>query len=350
MKRKSLKTIVSFILLMIAACDEPETVVTNIVHPDGSVTRRIEMRNMENKFEISKIQVPFDSTWIVRDSLEINGEGDTLWIKRAEKNFKNVSEINRDYLNDSSANKSIMRKAEFSRKFRWFNTEYRFAEVIDKKLSFGYPVADFMSPEELKFFYSPEDVNYKKEHGPDSLKYRALKDSVKIKQEKWTFKCLVSEWLGDFEILAKEKTDNDSLFISLKNREDELVRLFEQDDKKFDSLWTNGILLKEILGEPDFLKFKPEADSAMNLVVENLFVDFKSYTIKIIMPGEIVGTNGMIDSSKTLVWPVMSDYFLAEPYSMFAESRIPNKWAWIASGAFLIFVLSGIIFRVIKKG
>ncbi len=33
------------------SCDEPETVVTNIVHPDGSVTRKIEMRNSKNKFE-----------------------------------------------------------------------------------------------------------------------------------------------------------------------------------------------------------------------------------------------------------------------------------------------------------
>jgi hypothetical protein len=67
------------------------------------------------------------------------------------------------------------------------------------------------------------------------------------------------------------------------------------------------------------------------------------------MPGEIIGTNGFIDSTKTLSWPVHSDFFMTEPYVMFAESKIPNRWAWIVSGIFLLFVLAGIIFRVVKK-
>ena len=113
-------------LVLAASCDEPETVVTNIVHADGSVTRRIEMKNLENKFEVSDLQVPFDSTWTIRDSLEINKEGDTIWVKRAEKLFASVDEINRTYFSDSGANKEIKRHAEFRKKFRWFNTEYRF--------------------------------------------------------------------------------------------------------------------------------------------------------------------------------------------------------------------------------
>ena len=88
MKSKSIK------LMMVVSCDEPETVVTNYVHADGSVTRKIEMRNIKNNFKESVIQVPFDSTWTVKDSCEINVKGDTTWIKRAEKLFKNVEEIN----------------------------------------------------------------------------------------------------------------------------------------------------------------------------------------------------------------------------------------------------------------
>ena len=68
------------------------------------------------------------------------------------------------------------------------------------------------------------------------------------------------------------------------------------------------------------------------------------------MPGKLTGTNGFIDSSKVLLWPVKSDYFLTEPYEMWAESKIPNTWAWIVSGLFLLFVLTGVIIRIIKKG
>ena len=67
------------------------------------------------------------------------------------------------------------------------------------------------------------------------------------------------------------------------------------------------------------------------------------------MPGKLIGTNGFIDSTKKLIWPVTSDYFLTEPYEMWAESRTRNRWAWIVSGLFLIFVLSGVTIRTIKK-
>jgi hypothetical protein len=46
---------------------------------------------------------------------------------------------------------------------------------------------------------------------------------------------------------------------------------------------------------------------------------------------------------------VKSDYFLTEPYEMWAESKIPNGWAWIVSGLFIVFVIAGVIFRIIKK-
>jgi hypothetical protein len=67
------------------------------------------------------------------------------------------------------------------------------------------------------------------------------------------------------------------------------------------------------------------------------------------MPGKLIGTNGFIDSSQILLWPVKSDYFLTEPYEMWAESKSTNTWAWIVSGLFLAFVLTGVLLRIIKK-
>jgi hypothetical protein len=67
------------------------------------------------------------------------------------------------------------------------------------------------------------------------------------------------------------------------------------------------------------------------------------------MPGKLTSTNGFIDSSQILIWPVKSDYFLTESYEMWAESRVPNAWAWIVSVLFLLFVLAGVIIRIIKK-
>ena len=354
MNKKSNKLIVSLILMMIMSCNEPETIVTDYVHTDGSVTRKVEMKSNESdvkkRFKISDIQIPFDRTWNVRDSLGINTKGDTTWFRKAEKLFKNVGDINLTYVADSGCNKEISRHAGFKRSFKWFNTGFRFSETIDRKSSFGYPVSNFLNKEELLYFYSPESIKKEKEAGRDSLKFRALSDSVRRKTDKWTARNIVSEWIGEFSRLTGYKTDSGMSVQTLKSRETEFANIIEKDDKELDSLWKNGIILKEFIGEANAMKYGSEADSALSIVTGNFLVNFSDYSLRIVMPGKLFGTNGFMDSSQTLLWPVKADYFLTEPYEMRAESKVPNKWAWIVSGFFLVFVLTGVIIRVIKKG
>jgi hypothetical protein len=349
MKRKSVKIIVSLIVILIASCGEPQTVVTNYVHSDGSVTRKIEMRSNKDNIKQSNIQVPFDSTWSIRDSIEINRKGDTTWVKRAEKQFKNVEEINLAYKSDSGSNKDVKRFAAFKKSFKWFNTEYRYSEKIDNKFLYGYPIKDFLNKEELSYFYSPASLKHEKESGPDSLKYKALSTSVKEKTDNWTYKNIVSEWIGVFSGLAAVKDNDDIKKEALKSRENEIYKIMQDNQENFDSLWSNGYLLGKIIGETNAKKYKIQADSAIKIVEANLLLDFKNYSVRIVMPGKLLGTNGFIDSSHILLWPVESDYFLTEPYEMWAESKTPNTWAWIVSGLFLCFVITGVILRVIKK-
>ncbi len=353
MNKKSIM-LVMFLLLFVVSCNDPETIVTDFVHPDGSVTRKIEMRSIEGdkqkRFKISDIQVPIDSSWKIKDSSELDEKGDTIFVRRAEKFFKNIVEINQAYSADSGTNRNISRKAEFKKSFKWFNTEFRFSERIEKRLSFGYPVKNFLNSEELRYFYSPEVVQNTNLDGPDSLKYRALRDSVKYETDRWTAKNMVSEWIGQFaNLTSKEKTDSTMSLKTLKSREDEFAKLILKEDKGLDSLWKNGIILREFIGESNALKYKTEADSALSIVTNKLFANFANYSVRIVMPGKLIGTNGFIDSTKKMIWPVTSDYFLTEPYVMWAESKTSNRWAWIVSGIFLLFVLSGVVIRVIKK-
>jgi hypothetical protein len=345
-----LKTAGLIFILFVASCNEPETVVTDYVHTDGSVTREIKMKSIAEKagerFRLSDIQVPLDSTWNVKDSAEINVKGDTVWVRRAKKFFRNTDEINLTYRCDSGANRKALRKALFERKFRWFNTVYRFSEQIDKRMTSGYPVTDFLDNEELLCFYTPDYLRFEKENGPDSLKYKALGDSVSKKVELWNTRNLVSGWIDEFTKMSGGKSDEKSAPDSLKTREDELVSLIRSDEKKFDSLWTNGVILKKFLGGTDYEKFKPAADSAAEKIAQQIWTDFREYSVRIVMPGKLTGSNGFFDSCKVLLWPVRSDYFTTETYEMWAESVVPNSWAWIISGLFVAFVLSGFLIKL----
>jgi hypothetical protein len=280
MKRKSWKLTLIMILMFVISCDEPETVVTNYVHKDGSVMRKLEMKSTKNSFEISNLKVPFDSTWTIRDSIETGEKGDTIWVKRAEKLFMNTDEINLTYNSDSGANKDVLRHSSFKKSFRWFNTGYRFSEIIDKKLENGYPLKDFMNSEELLYFYSPETLKEAKKNGPDSLKYKVLSDSVDQRNLNWVAKNLVSEWIGEFSKFTEGKEGSREIVSSLKSSEDELSNLIVKHEAEFDSLWSKGIILKKYLGEDNYEKFKSEADSATEKASEVIFIDFKDYSVR----------------------------------------------------------------------
>jgi len=352
MKQKRLKLIVTMILVLAGSCNEPKSVVTNIIHPDGSITRKIEIRNSENNLSLSNVQIPYDSTWIIRDSIEIKN-GDTTWVRRAEKLFSSAEEINSDYKNDSSYNRGVTRRTAFSRKFRWFHTDFRFAEIIERKFTYGYPVSDFLNHEELTWFYSPETVKGKEISGPDSLKFKALSDSVDKKTDKWLINSLMSGWIDEFARLYNEKGGKGVNIDSLKAREGELVKIVYEIDNtggNFDSLWNQGYVINRFIGEANAVKYREEADSALNRVMSDLFVDFRNYNVKMVMPGRLTASNGFIDSSQVLMWPVASDFFLTGSYEMWAESKVPNRWAWIVSGLFILFVFTAIALTKKEKG
>jgi hypothetical protein len=344
---KSLLKITILSLLLVISCDEPVTVVTNYIHADGTVTRRIEMRDVKNNFEPGGLQVPFDSTWKIADSIEVNDKGDTTWVKRAEKTFSSIDEINNAYSNDSGANNKLIRSVSLEKSFRWFNTGYRFSERIEKIMEAGFPLSDFMNDEELKFYYSPDGLRTELQNGQDSTRYRSLNDSVGVKSEKWSSLSVFNEFLHEFARLTKDQASA-SANKKLKARE-EGFHEWVSEIHDFDSLWDAGIILEELIGKEDAAMFRDEADSALNISIEKFLVDFKEYSVRTAMPGKLINTNGFADSSKLLLWPVKSDYFMTVPYEMWAESKVPNIWAWVVSGIFVLFVAAGVIVRAVRK-
>jgi len=349
MKTSSLRFVFSFCLILIVSCDEPETVVTNFVYRDGSIRRTVEMRSGKQDFRQSQIQVPVDSTWTIEDTLTISEKGDTTWIRTAEKLFGSAAEINTGYSADSSCNSRVKRQAALDRKFRWFNTIYRYSEKIDRIFSNGYPVSEFLNEEELLWYYTPWNEQEAKRNGIDSTKYRALSDSVNRRTNDWFFNSVVAEWIYEFTGQIQKKDQVLIAADTLKAWEKNLLSLTLKNEQDFDTQWENGSILEAAIGRELSMKYRSEADSSLELVEEKIGLPFKQYSMRIAMPGKLIGSNGFADSCKVLLWTVSSDYFLTEDYVMWAESRVANIWAWIMSGAFVVFVFTGLIIRKKKR-
>lgn len=161
---------------------------------------------------------------------------------------------------------------------------------------------------------------------------------------------LISDWSSTFSELAGPDSPKALSYDSLHKKEDLMYEIINKDEDDFDNLWEDGIILKEMIGEANAIKYKSEADSAINLSVDRFLMDFSGYELKMKLPGTPVGGNGYLDSTGCQVWKVKSDFFLTEPYEMYAESKVINWWAWIVSGVFVMFVISGMVFRKMKKG
>ena len=343
MKLKELKSTVIIFLLIAYSCGEPETTVTNIIHPDGSVTRRIEMKNQKKNFDPTDTQVPYDSTWVIKDTMEIKEGKDTVWIRTAERNFKNVGDINSLYINDKGPNRKIHRSASFTKHFRWFFTTLRFSEKLDNTFLYGYPIENYLSKEELDYFYTPDNINDEKLSGPDSSRYEELNKAITEKTEQWMSVSVVSEFIEEFSKLISDRAGTEISRDILKSREEEVSRLVPEG--------SDSSIFISLLGADNYSLFRAEADSAGS-IIEHRFdqqFSFSNYSVRFVMPGKVVATNGFIDQTGEIIWPVKAEYFFTEPFEMWAETKLSNFWAWMVSGLFLVFVIIGLLIRKKRK-
>jgi len=332
-------------MIWLFSCGGYETRVINTIHQDGSITRKVIMKNDEPEFLSENFRVPVDSTWQTTMTFEINEDQDTTWLYTAEKYFADVEEINHEYQNDAGANAKLSRRAKFSKKFKWFYTIYRFSEVIDKVLTVDCKPSDYMSEEELSYMYLPGEIQEELKSGPDSLYYKTMADTLEIKFERWLLTGLVRQWTESFYELFHDHPNLDITKEEMRKKEPHLVERFVLDDADEEEA------IKNVLGNEFYENFNTEIDSAFSVMDEQLkpFWEAKEYTLEIHMPGQIMGSSGYVKSygeSKDevgIIWAVQGDFFLGQSYDMWVESKVLNYWTWIITAIFLIFVITGYV-------
>ena len=338
-------------MILLFSCDY-ETHVINTVHGDGSVTRKVIVKNSEKKFEPDEFRVPIDSTWQTEISFDVNENNDTTWILTAEKYFASVEEINAEYKADSGSNREMQRSAHFSRSFKWFTTVFRFSEQVEKMLTVSCPMSDFFTDEELKFIYLPNKVQADLQNGPDSTMFKEMADTTDAKSEQWLWTTFARQWI---EIFYDLFGDDPELTIEKEEMMLKVPRFVQQAvDEEDDSLAQFFI---PILGEEFYYTFETEIDSSVSVLEDStdIYFSVNSYDMEIRMPGRIIASNGYADTnpdsldSGGILWTVKGDYFLTERYEMWVESQIPNYWAWIVTAVFVLFVITGLVVRS-RKG
>lgn len=322
-----------FFLSFLLSCDWPKTIVTNYIHPDGSVTRKVVMRNNDELLDPANYRIPLDSSWMFSKSFEIKDK-DTIWIITAEKHFNSVDEINREYESDKGVNKILKRTAFFEKKFAWFNTFFTYSEKISKILDIELKAEEFFRKEDAEWFNKPQSVIDSLLNGPDSLIYKAKDSIVDSVSERYLLSALIDQWAENYIKIVP-----DSEFI--ESRKGLLIEI-GTDDEDQDSIFIRAF------GEEYYVKNKIAIDTALSQLDSVLSKPFsmKFYIIETVMPGKLVSTNGYQTSEGKITWDVDSKYFISQDYIMQAESRIVNWWAWVVTAGVSIFTILMIIVNI----
>ena len=332
------------LLLIVISCNDPETTVTDCVRHDGSVLRKAELKYDKNELALKDYGIPVDSTWKLHDSLSISDRGDTTWFMIAEKLFESVDEINKSYLADTGKNSNVPRSSFFEHKFKWFTTVFYFSEKCGKSLVHGYPAANFLNTEEIEFRNMPAFKREEMLAGPDSLRYKALSDSLDEHTAKWMVRSFISEWIeetGAMCIASGKDTLVKEILRAHKTEFDTLI-LLNSDFSK---------LYAKIIGDSIYKRFQPELDSAIKVSNEKLdrSFSFKDYTMQIVMPEKVKSSNGYLMPGGEVAWPVKGELFLTDDYIMWAETKEVNYWAIFLTALALLIIPFEIIKHIRKK-
>lgn len=346
MIQKVIRSLILVSMVMFSSC-KYKTHVINTVHKNGSVTRKVIMRNNSNYFEPRYYAVPIDSSWQVEITPEVNENKDTSWFLTAVKRFESVDEINEEYEYDIGANRGLKRTAVFSKSYRWFTTVYRFAEIIEKAFPVACPMSDYLTDEELDFYYLPDNVKNNLKSGPDSISFRKMSDSINVKLDQWEFTCEMWQWTEIFYDLFEGHPKLKISREEMRSKAPQFVDCILNADED-DELDTIVIAL---LGVEFDTTFREEIEYSVTILeeMENNYTSGRDYDVEIRMPGRIIASSGYAvtdpetGNGSGILWTVKGRYCLTQDYEMWVESRVNNYFVWIITGLFILFVTGGFI-------
>jgi hypothetical protein len=377
---KIMKHMGSFVLLVILASGCLEYTMTTRVLPDGSIERTIVVKGDSAEIFKGSLPVPVDSTWKISGGYEEKSAGDSTdkkqYVYKASKVFRNSAELNKELNPVSEEAGRIIREVKVEKKFRWFNTFYKYAETYKQTFPFHRkPVDEFLNDRELEFAWADDkDLYYSRESDAlmilkDTLVRPALsvKDSARMKELKEAIEKKFFRWMSTnvyedyFEVLkvALDKSGTMKQGKAEKTR-DGLFAFFDSCfidlDSFFDRKGQNDTSLLQLASK------YYHADTAIlyhanrkgfdtfNKKLDNIMPVFgDSYMNLTIMPGIIISSNSTEINGNTASWDVESDHFYAKDFTLLVESKKINKGLSIVSGALVVFLLIGLVAGIMKR-
>ena len=266
------------------------------------------------------------------------------------KNYASVNEMASQFEFKKSHEWSKMKvKYSLEKKFRWFYTYYTYRETYPKLVTnFQIPIQDFMTKEESQFWFTGQPDILR---GMNGFEIREYVGKIEDKFNKWYAQNL---WNNEYKYLIsnynqiKNKPVNVDKLVSLRDT------IFMNNVKEFDKMDMKDIL-NSYFKTDVFSAIWNGKESPMKKYEDSLdeegFMTFfsESFNYKLVMPGKVKLPENVIQQGDTLVWKLDAYRMAMDDYTIEAQSRKANLWAFILTGLILIVAIGSFI-RKPKRG
>lgn len=323
------------LIVGLSACEHQVSTETT-VYEDGSLDKTIVLEvedTIKNYIGIGREQGWKIKTRLMEDSAKEKSKTKKKWIVTYQKHFASSEQATTEL---AASSDTLFRISSTSdKKFRWFYTYLYYADTYHSINRMALPPDDFIVPEDYLFIdrlpaegqtISRADSFYLAELNKrifDVYGIRAIYEAhydlnVKLIRESG----LENRWIDTLE----------------KHKENMYAHLVKHQDVP-DNFMYRAI---DSLGIPfPFGKMQNRYEELYKLEdAKTSFINHASegkYTHVINMPWQVVRTNADSVADKRLQWNPPSIKFLLKDYTMYAESRKMNLWAFIASALVIGF-------------
>lgn len=345
MKHIAWKTglILLFLVLVMPSC--LDIWITTQINTDGSIEQTISFQG-DDSTEIADARFALmkENDWKREWS---KPEKDKVKLVLSKK-FSSVKELNKTMNPVDTSILSIRVNSTLHRKFRWFFTRYEYEQTLLKANPFTrLDYHNFFTDDDIRLLVKSEEAK-EKELQYDSTQYKALEKRL----EDFMFRSMFEDFYHDLTaILNEDKT----LTLTLGELETNKENIFRYLVDSVKGSETDQILdgIGSYIHHPDISLIQSKYSDRFNGFQEKVkfheSTGDDNYQFVIRMPGLLLQTNSTEVKGADLTWDPDYYSFFFYDFTMTAESRKVNTWAFILAGLILIVALASLISAVVRK-
>ena len=316
----------SIISIVLISCNSENYRIITRIDRDGSCQREIHViaDTISDNF-------PYDLSygWKISQTDTVVKEHLSEKIKKVikiSKKFNSAHELFADLRSDIIFPNP---KESLKKRFRWFYTYYAFTAVYPEVTDKGrVPMEQYLNKEEQKLYLQGDMSAYR---GMNGTELKEILDELEIRFWKWYSRSVYEEC---FDIILNfADTDFRSQLSVVK---DSLYFINAEQIDDVPGMSKICTMLDNFLATDHFSKLYAENEQEMDDMIEertNTTNELYKMNIQyeLALPGKIMTANTDLQNDGVLEWNVNLFKFLADDYTLTAESRVANIWAFVVT-------------------